>query len=42
MVQAGAVVGITDIHSRSFPNRLESLENLDLVCVIALWLYLLA
>jgi len=31
VVQAGDIIHISDVHARTFPNRLEALENLDIV-----------
>ncbi len=34
VVQAGAVIGVADIHPGAFAHRLEPLEDLDRVCAV--------
>ena len=36
VVQAGAIVGIADVHARPFAHRIQALENLDRIRVIGL------
>jgi hypothetical protein len=36
VVKAGAVVGVTDVHARTFPDRIEPLEDLDIFGVVLL------
>jgi hypothetical protein len=35
MVQARAVVNVADVHTRAFTNRLEPLQNRDVVAAVA-------
>jgi hypothetical protein len=39
VVEARAVIGITDIHARSFPDRIEAFEDLDRLGVILGWVF---
>jgi hypothetical protein len=37
-VQAGAIIGITDIHTRTLANGIQAFENFDRISAIFFWL----